>query len=185
MKLIQYIKSINKQSVYDILKSSKYDDGVNIENGAYDQFIDKCLNMQYNLSNNKIIVKSYLDEDVNEYIVHSSYYYENDLETPYALDFIDWENILDCEVQNECNISDDEVVASIIYEMTFNGFTMKAKKDFESNLIHQTTCIVNEIYDIVAWEDVDNIVDEIASWVETNKYNFDCILSIARGGTVL
>tara|TARA_B100000214_G_C23964736_1_gene627119 strand:+ start:197 stop:601 length:405 start_codon:yes stop_codon:yes gene_type:complete len=46
----------------------------------------------------------------------------------YALDFFDWEKLIDLQINNNTSLSDKEVMASILWEITFWGFSSKTVK---------------------------------------------------------
>lgn len=53
----------------------------------------------------------------------------------YGLDFTDWQEWLGLEIKNLTNLSDIEVLANILWEMTYSGFTQEQIQEKRDRLI--------------------------------------------------
>ena len=61
-------------------------------------------------------------EDEQDYIDVCLYSKQDD--QLYAIDFVDWQEIIDCEIKDGCNFADKNELASyILFEITFWGFS--------------------------------------------------------------
>jgi len=49
--------------------------------------------------------------------------YDGDEDQLYALDFQPWSDLIDCEVKSHAKLTDDEIVAHLLWEITFWGFS--------------------------------------------------------------
>lgn len=51
--------------------------------------------------------------------------YDKNENQPYALDFQPWSDLIDCEVKSYAKLTNDEIVAHLLWEITFWGFSEK------------------------------------------------------------
>ena len=69
--------------------------------------------------------------------IEVSFYCEEEAET-YAMDLAEWKGIIDAMILNKANLADVELLAHILWEITFYGFTREqvneSRRDVEKSL---------------------------------------------------
>ena len=65
--------------------------------------------------------------------IEVSFYCEEEGET-YALDLAEWSGIIDATILNKANLDDSELLAHILWEITFYGFTLEQVNESRMNV---------------------------------------------------
>ena len=71
-----------------------------------------------------------------------------------AMDFISWEDLIDLEVFNAINLPNEEVLAAILWEITFWGFdeeTIQKEKNKLQEAIDETNCEILSMDELIQY----------------------------------
>ena len=91
---------------------------------AYSRVFDHLSYRKQNKNNDNLQINFKLIEDEDSsgpYV--DVYLYDSDSDESFGLDFCEWGDVLSYEVHNSLELSDPQMVAHILWEMTFWGFT--------------------------------------------------------------
>ena len=127
----------------------------------------ECTQEKTNL--HKIIICKELDDLVEPPEEYTDVRLSNIDETElYATDLTPWRRLIDLEIDNKINISEEESLAHILYDITFYGYT-EAEIDHEkSRMVELAEQATNEFIEgkLIPWEDV---LEEVSTLEEQSK----------------
>lgn len=80
------------------------------------------------------IIVEFFNDELEDY--YDAYLIDNEGKD-WALDFIDWHKILDLPIKTNVNLTEPEILAQVLWEITYHGWTNEAiKEKFESLYSH-------------------------------------------------
>jgi len=108
----------------------------------------------------QIYIRKNIDEinEDNDEFIDVSLYCEED-EQIYAMDFTPWEDLIDAEIRKGVFLDDCTILAHILWEITFYGYTREAVKEAEDNLKELSDKIESGEEKLIPWEDIKQELD--------------------------
>jgi hypothetical protein len=166
MILRELVRTCSHSSVFNILYKEYYknqsEDNLINYSILYREVCDELLNK---LKNPNSDLKLYITEKDEEDFTDPFFpkkvvdicLYNEKLDELLPMDFVLWSEIVDCEIYESIKISESEILAHILYEITTYGFTesqiISSKIDLESK---------SEKFNnlkIIKWEDINKNID--------------------------
>lgn len=80
--------------------------------------------------------------------------YCNEDELTYAMDLTPWEELIDAEIKLNLPLNDASILAHILWEITFHGFSPEAINKAKDELIEIEKGIDSGETELIPWEDV-------------------------------
>ena len=176
MTLRDLLSKCSYKSVFNILYKEHYKDKENSEVewydiaylGAWNQLINKESkpNKKY-----KICLRERVDPGVPGRDAEDDYFdppekfievclYNNEDGENYAIDLILWEDLIDAEIISEALIDDNNILAEILWEITFYGFTDDRIKSQKAELEDLSRRIDNGEEELIPFD--VTILDELS-----------------------
>lgn len=153
MNLKDLISSVNYKSVFNIVykeyyKDKKYSNSKMMDvDYAYSKVFENLKSKEINKEEKPLSIIFQILENEEEKFVDTCLYDEDEDEL-IALDFVSWDILLGYNINNPSNLSTEEMVAHLLWEITFWGFTEdKIKKEAET---------------------IEKYASESSDWVEIN-----------------
>lgn len=153
MTLNELVDKVNFSDMWDKFKNI-YPDSENSIDGYRDVYITL----------KDIEPEEYDLRIVVEYSISDEWYYvygreKNSLEN-YGLDFIDWEKCLSMEIENKENLSDEELLVHIMWELTFYGFSQEEVGEEGEKIEKRLESVEEGNAELVDWEEMDIDISE-------------------------
>tara|TARA_X000001036_G_scaffold409613_1_gene420870 strand:+ start:343 stop:852 length:510 start_codon:yes stop_codon:yes gene_type:complete len=129
---------------------------------AYSNVFDNLLYKEQNKTsdNLQISLKSAQDEDGGDPYI-DAHLYDSDADESFGLDFCEWGDILAYEVNNSLNLSDAEIVAHVLWEITFWGFTEAEVQNQKNITLRSIEDIDSGKYEAIDLADLINELNEL------------------------
>jgi hypothetical protein len=102
-----------------------------------------------NLSGTRIVV----DQVSADGVSHIDVYIKDDKDERWGIDFIDWNDLVDLKIEDRISNEVSEMLAHILYEITWWGHTRKSVNDQGMQMVREA-------------EDADNIIEFSLSGVD-------------------
>jgi len=136
MTLRDFIYRLSYKSVFNIIHKVYYKDKSNEEISNADLGFLAAWQNLYKLKDNpnkdwKIYITE--KEDDGEKFFDVCWYNEEEDEL-YAIDFVEWEELIDSEIYKAAPMDDKTAAAHILWEITFHGFSASAVKEAKDEL---------------------------------------------------
>lgn len=116
--------------IYNCYYSSKHDEFEDVVH-SYTHVIREMINLDTDAehADHQIVLHEVADNDQS----HVDVFLRLDDQT-YAIDYIDWTKLIDIQVCDEIGLQAHDVLAHVLWEMTFHGFTNARVKQSRESL---------------------------------------------------
>ena len=159
MTLRELINSNSYKSVFNFLYKTYYKDRPKEEVteidlsylGVWKELIKKDLNLKKDY---KILIREVEDEFVEA--VYIDVCLMDDSGETFAIDFVLWGDLIDATVAYETELPESEMLAHILWEITFYGFSESTINKFKDELDDQVERIENGDEGVICFDNIDD-----------------------------
>jgi|TARA_B110000495_G_C23037996_1_gene620785 hypothetical protein len=146
MTIKDLINKLNYKRVFNhiyrcYLKEYETDKIIDLDNKLYSawqslQKVNSKKSDDEEVESSSIFLKEVKDESGLDDCIDTCLY-NGDVDEFYALDFLPWENLIEKKIHTELKLTKEQIMAHILWEITFWGFTAEKVKEAGDKLLDE------------------------------------------------